>query len=480
MSVIIKSGDSTNTAVVNSDGELLIAPNQDITKVGLVAIAARPDDGTVTGSQLVRELDMNDDYAARIAIENLLFIENFTGTAINTGTWNQSSSTMAIGVTGGFLALNSSVSTNINTYAIVNTYRTIPLYGSNTTYIQFRLKAEGTASTNKTIEFGLGFVATNATPTDGVFIRWDSTGAWKGIINNNGAETPTTLGGSYADDDVASFIISISQQRVEFWKNNVLLGSIDCPATLDSPTRAGALPLFARCYNAGTIPATAPYLGISEIQVFSSGADFKRTFGEQMSLCGNNANNGATGFSTLGTQSNMSNSLALTSGTLTNTAAPSAGYTGTTLGGEFQFAALASANTDLIIFGYQVPAASATTQARNLVVTGIRINTVNTGAAVATTATIIAWSLGFGSTNISLATAEAAGAKAPRRVPLGIQGFLVGDAIGQQRDPISVQFQTPIVVYPGQFLHVVAKVFLGTATGSEVFRGMVGIDGYWE
>ena len=474
MSVIIKSGSSTNTANVNSDGELLIAPNKDVTKAGLVAIAGRPDDGSVLGTQLVREVDINDDFAVRVSIEN------FISSQINTGSWNQSTSGLTIATGSGYCSLNSTNANTTSAYAIINTYKIIPLYGTTTVYTQFRLKCVGTASANKVIEFGLGYVATNAAPTDGVFIRWASDGTWVGVLNNNGSETTTTLLGGYTDNDTAYFIIGVSQQRVEFWKDNILIGAINCPTTLDSPTRSGSLPVFARAYNGGSSPATPPRIDIAEIQVWSSGADFKRTFAEQMSLVGNNANGGATGFSTLGTQSNMTNSAAVTSATITNANAPATGYTGTSLGGEFQFVAPAGANTDFIIFGYQVPAASATTQARNLVVTGLRINTVNTGAAVATTPTIVVWSLGFGSSAISLATTDAAATKAPRRVPIGIQSFLVGDAIGQQRDPINIRFGTPVCVYPGQFLHVVAKIPIGTATASQVLRGLVGIEGYWE
>lgn len=50
---------------------------------------------------------------------------------------------------------------------------------------------------------------------------------------------------------------------------------------------------------------------------------------------------------------NHTNSTAPTSATLSNTAA---GYT--TLGGRFQFAAVAGAATDYALFGFQVPAGS--------------------------------------------------------------------------------------------------------------------------
>lgn len=60
------------------------------------------------------------------------------------------------------------------------------------------------------------------------------------------------------------------------------------------------------------------------------------------------------------------------------------------------------------------------------------IDLVNTGAAVATTATTIQFSLAYGHTAVSLATAEAANAKAPRRISLGYATWAVGSAIGTQ------------------------------------------------
>lgn len=122
------------------------------------------------------------------------------------------------------------------------------------------------------------------------------------------------------------------------------------------------------------------------------------------------------------------------SATLSNTAA---GYT--TLGGQFQF------------------------------------------AAVATTPTVLQWALGVGSTAVSLATTEAAAARAPRRITLGTQAFPVGAAIGADAGKrIDVNLDAPVVVEPGTFLHIILKMPVGTATASQIIRGVVGINAYWE
>jgi hypothetical protein len=148
----------------------------------------------------------------------------------------------------------------------------------------------------------------------------------------------------------------------------------------------------------------------------------------------------------------------------------------------FQFAAPAGAETDFVIFTYTVPAGSVTQPGKNLVLRGVRIDTVNTGAAVATTATTLFWALGVGGTAADLATADSltAATRAFRRIPLGIQSFIVGAVAGAQATPIDVNLDAPVVVAPGTRVNGIVRVPIGTATGSQVIRGMITINGYFE
>lgn len=167
--------------------------------------------------------------------------------------------------------------------------------------------------------------------------------------------------------------------------------------------------------------------------------------------------------SDLSQTANHANSTSPSSASLSNTAA---GYT--TLGGRWQFAAPGSAATDFALFAFQVPANF------RLIITGITITAINTGAAVATTATILDWSLGIKSTAVSLATASC------RRIPLGTQGFIVGTAIGGAAPEIARWFEPELVVDDGEFVHVIVQVPLGTATASQVIRGDAMVHGYFE
>jgi hypothetical protein len=166
---------------------------------------------------------------------------------------------------------------------------------------------------------------------------------------------------------------------------------------------------------------------------------------------------------------NQANSTSPSSASLSNTAA---GYT--TLGGRWQFAAVAGAATDYALFAYQVPST------HRLLINGVWISTVNTGAAVATTAHILDWSLGLDSTAVSLATADSDPAYGPRRVPLGMQAFLSGAAIGAVADDVVRRFTNPLIVKPGRFVHVILQMPVATATGSQVLRGDVTFDGWFE
>ena len=112
-------------------------------------------------------------------------------------------------------------------------------------------------------------------------------------------------------------------------------------------------------------------------------------------------------------------------------------------------------------------------QGRRLVLRGVRVSALNTGAAVATTATALQFSLAFGHTAVSLATSEAATTKAPRRIPLGHMTWPVGAAIGQgpQDGELFIDFgDAPVFVNPGEFIALVGKFLVGTATASQTIN----------
>jgi hypothetical protein len=178
---------------------------------------------------------------------------------------------------------------------------------------------------------------------------------------------------------------------------------------------------------------------------------------------------------TAGQTSSNVNSTVPGTATMTNIAA---GYA--TLGGKFVFAAVAGAETDLILMAFLNPVAAVGLTGRTLVIRGIWIDTYNAVVAVATTPTVLEWSAAVGSTAVSLATTDTAVARVPKRIALGVQSFVVGALAGAQAPRIDVNLDAPLVVEPGTYFHIILRMPYGTATATELFRGQVGVNAYWE
>lgn len=160
---------------------------------------------------------------------------------------------------------------------------------------------------------------------------------------------------------------------------------------------------------------------------------------------------------------NYANSAAPASATLSNTAV---GYSN--LGGQFQFVATAGAETDYALFGIAVPAGL------QLIVKGVHIDTFNMGAISAGTPTQLQWFLGVDSLAATLATNTF-------RKALGTQTIPVGTAIGGSADrSIDSRFGSGYAVNPGRFVHIGLKMPVGTATASQIIRGVVSVDGHFK
>ena len=160
----------------------------------------------------------------------------------------------------------------------------------------------------------------------------------------------------------------------------------------------------------------------------------------------------------------FANSAAPASASLSNTAA---GYT--TLGGLWQFAAVAGAATDYNLFNFTVPAPY------QFHITDIEIDAWNTGAAVATTPSLLVWGVGVNATTANLSSGGYI------RTMLGAQSFAVGAAVGARADrAISRSFTTPIVCEAGRLLSLILRMPVGTATASQVIAGSALIHGYYE
>lgn len=464
---ITDNSSDLNGVGVNTDHEIKTTLTQDAGKSGFTSLVS--EKGVLpNGDRIMKELEVSEDYRLRIEGDNIWIADYPLGTAVNTRKWATILTTQTLTVGGARYELNSSGINTVSTGSMLKSYKYIPFYKANTAYCEFAVNWTAPVVANWFAEWGFGNpTSAIAAQTDGVFFRVTS-GQFRGVAVNNSTETYVDLG---AIPDVAmvhDFVVEVAMGMVYFWHEGNLLGQLPVPATQFGPTSQSALPVFIRTYNAAVAPASAIKLQCSAIGASNGGADLNRLWPTVQTAMGNGTYQVPTGAAS-GQTANYVNSTAPVNGTLANITASYA-----TLGGQFSFAAIAGAETDYALFGYQVPAGL------TLIIRGIWIDTMNTGAAVATTATWLQWSLGVGSTAVSLATTDAAATKSPARIPLGNQVFAIADAIGKQAVVIDKNLDAPVVVNSGEYLHIILRMPLGTATASQVIRGMVGVNGYFE
>lgn len=484
MSIIIKSGASSNTANVDSNNNLQTNLPTTETQAGFASIVSEKDGGDVTGSRLMVPIEGSEDYRLRVGMDQPMFQLSFEGSTIPQGHIQQNLSTMTAAQASGYLSLNSGNATASGNAANVRTYRTFSLYAAYTVYANMILREANETATNAISEWGFGYVSGTSAPTDGVFFRRLAGGGLRAVLAFNSSETEVTITttsvpggdgtGSYSATERNHYLIEYTHNVCNFWINDTLVASIPSPSTQPGPTSAWSQPIFARVYNSG-VASAGRRVELGAITVEQADMNSGKPWSHALCGAGGGAYQNQPG-SASGFTANWANSAAPASATLSNTAA---GYT--TLGGQYQFAASATNETDWAIFGYTNPAGTATLPGKTLYVTGVRIGEMCVTGAAGVNATMFFWAAAAGSTAVSLATTDAAATVAPRRVALGSQCFLAAAAIGTQSPGFYVDFSnSPLVVPAGCFFHIIVKQLNGAATASLVWRGTVLVNGYFE
>lgn len=427
-------------------------------------------------------IDTTENNYLKVSSAAFTIYDQVDGSAVNSNLWAQSTSNMTIVQAGGFIGLNAGQAITANAYAILTSIKAVPLYGTLPFTLDMVAKIINVPESNAVIEIGIGSVATNAAPADGAFFRWTSAGTFVAVLNNGGSETSSaSLTGTFTDPDTGDTVtmppapnlihhyqIEVVEDHVRFFIDDTLIAVVDTPSGQSYPFNAGRQTVFARVYNGGSSPSLAPQFYLGQMIASQDDLQQNRRWSTTLALMGRGSyQSPVTAF---GQTANHANSTSPTSATLSNTAA---GYA--TMGGRFQFAAVASAATDFALFGFQVPANY------QLFIDAIAISTVNTGAiGSAVTPTLLDWALGLNASAVSLATADGAGTWAPRRIPLGLQSFSLSSVIGAQAGDIVRRFETPLVVDGGRFFHLILQVPLGAATASQIFRGDFLVSGVFE
>jgi hypothetical protein len=471
----IEGSVTGNVAEVDANNNFRVVAPVVEAQAGFVTLSGEVDAGTITASRLQRALDVSEDYRLRIGLDTLLFNEQFPGASLNTTLWSQQTTTMTIALSSGLLTLNSgsSVATTVN--ARVQSYQNFPLMGATPLWVQCQAQFPFTPVTNNVCEWGIGLATGVAAPTDGVFWRYNASGEFRGVVNFNGTETQTGTINAAAlvgTNTMHNFVIGITETNVEFWIDDVIVGTIELPVGQAAATSSPSLPLLIRCYNSGTT-ASAQQMRIGQTNVSLGDVNINKEWPHQKVGMGGHSSQGQSG-QTLGSTANYANSANPTAAVPTNTTAA----LGVGLGGQFWETDTLAVTTDGIISSFQNPAGTATAPGRNLYVSRVTISSA-VQTALATVAYFGQWGLAYGHTAVSLATTEGAGTKAPRRIPIGMQSVVGGTAVGVVLPVVDAIFDPPICVYPGEFIATIRKK-VGTAPATGVLAHSIKFNGYWE
>ena len=488
---VIDSGSSTaGKANVSATYDLQVVTPQDPANAGVVVVYNENDDGTFSGVPYRKSGEISPDYRQRVGLDSELFCYNFNALTQNTSIWSYTFATLTAAQPGAGTVNFSTVQGTTSAHgAFMRSHQYFALNNTAPLAVEF-IAAQFTAalSSGEVWLMGLGLPTAAVTrPTDGVWFRITTVGV-EGILAFNGVETTATFPvalplSGLTLGSMDKFTMVVGEREVEFWWDDQHLGEIAIPAANGVPWLASSAPVFLMKYNTGAV-ANTNTMRVARVGVGLIDIATNKPWSHQRAIMGLMAYQGQDG-STMGTTASLPNATAattVTGGALSQTVAIKTG-----LGGEAGIVA-AVPGIDGVVTAYQNPAPTINITGRNLIITGVRIDAVNIGAAVATTASVLQWSLAFGATGgtiPSLAQAETgtfvtATAKAWRRVPLGLHSWVVGAAIGAPAEAIRETFDSPIVVHPGQWVAAVAKFIVGTATASQVVWATVKFDAYYE
>lgn len=490
MSTQIRGGVSTVIAETDANGNLLVNPPVDESLAGFVSTASEVDPGTPAASiaRTVRPDDTSADYRKRVGVDTPQFFRTFPGTVVNTIVWQQNLTTMTVAQSGGFLRLNSGNAVasgnvaNVYSYQFFSQQLTMPIYCE----MDVKYVSGAGLQANVTAELGLMNGPTGTTdPTDGAFFRYQNSQLFA-VLSYGGTagEVPILIDSSLvpAANDTAHYLIALYSDYAEFWINGRLCCRIQQPMSNGALTLSPSQQIAFRLRNTGIVASAV------QIHVASAGVDLGdalsgQPWGEAMVNGGYGSWQTQDGAATPGQTALWANSAAPTAGTLSNTALPAAAYAAP--GGLFDYNAPAGAVTDFIAFAYQVPAGTNTVPGKSFWVNEVAISLYNDVATVATTPTRCEWAIAVGSTALSLATADAATTRSPKRIALGGQTLSVGFVAGEgcKEGTLVRKFKDGIVVEPGTFLHFILRIPVGTATAGQRLRGSISCSGefrLWE
>ncbi len=472
MGFSIQGGITGTPADVDASNQLKIALPAVAANAGFSVMALETDPGTIVG-RLVRTPETTQDYRIRVGQDTVMFSEQFTGAALNTGLWTSPTTTMTVTVASGFLNLNASALTTTATVARVQTYRSFPMFGMSPLNAKMLVQFSQTPQTGNVCEWGLGIATASSAPTDGAFFRLSASGNLNCIVSFNGVEnTPANLNFAslIGTSTAREFQIVVTENKVEFYIDDVMVANVMRATAQGASVASTNLPILLRNYNSGTTSA-GQVMKVGLVSVLLQDTVILET-NNLICQAGGMGSQGQTG-ATMGSTANYANNANPTAAVPTNTTAA----LGTGLGGQFWETDTLAVNTDGIICSYQVPVGTAALSGKSQVIHGIKIDSY-IQAALTGGGYNAQWVLCYGHTAVSLATAESATSKAPRRVVLGSNSVAAGAAALVQLTTIQISLTDPIVVNAGEFVAIVKKK-VGTAPSAGTVAHLISFDSKW-
>lgn len=499
MAIIETGNDTAGLANVDANFNLLTTTPHVNTRyggeeafpehVGSVRMFTENDAGTLTGDPFLTSPWTSYDQNLQVGLSTPLMDYAFNGTAQDTSAWFYAFTTMTATASGGFLTLNAGNIGTTGTGVYMQSKRYVNLTANGG--IRFSMGANVTLAPQANVVWfaGLGVpVGATTQPTDGIWFQYSSAGLI-GVLSYNGSVTqtgamPTINPLTVPINTSKLFQFKVFDRSITFLYDGYVIGQLAIPAGQVIPFLSDSLPIFVQQVNTGTVTGgTFMQLKISTLSIDQIDSNIQKPYSHIQASKGLMAYQGQQG-GTMGSTALFTNSLAAGAGAaMTNTTAA----LGTGLGGQFTYQPTLTVNTDGILCSYQNPAGGVNQTARTLYITGVRIQSFVTAAFTGGPCYMV-YSLAFGHTALSMATAETAtfvtaSTKAPRRIPLGLETFPVTAALGTAsatNSPVLMQFQSPIIVNPGEFVAICAKNTAGTVTSGGTITALVTFDGYFE
>lgn len=474
----IEGNTSGHVAEVDVNNNIKVATPTDPQQAGFTLLAGRFSESTDPAGLVQEAVRVSTQGRLTVGQPVVLMNEFFNNTTLNSAIFTAPVTTATVTVAGGTLNLNASAITTASAVARVSTYATYPMWADFATYATFQLAYTQVPQANAVMEIGFGVATGLTAPTDGAFFRFDATGTLKAVINVNGTETTSSLTITAPSVTVMhKYKIIIENDRALFYIDGVCVDILETPVDRPFPTYAPSQPFFARYYNTAIVPSLANIMKVGSIWIgLQDAGGLGKDNATIAAIQGHMGYQGQTGH-TMGSTALLTNNLAPGAGAaMTNTAAS----LGSGLGGQFAALPTLAVSTDGVVSSYQNPLATAAIPGKMLYIKGVRVQGVVTTALTGGPVTYL-YSLAVGGTTVNLTTAESATAKAARRIPIGIENFVVTAPVGTVGSPNGqyMAFNSPIAINPGEFVQLVAKN-VNTVTTLGVITFLVTFDSYFE